>query len=103
VVVESSKDILDFTGLNLGISYNSCMSHRQEMNTILKLVEDWPAAERVMLAGAIISRHSSSALPPAPRDTYRRALGIGRGDGPPPTDEEVRELVQSHRLTKYGG
>jgi hypothetical protein len=76
------------------------MSHRQEINAILKLVAGWPTAEREALAKEIVS--SPSALPPPPRDTYRRALGIGRGEGPPPSDEDVRRIIHEHRMAKYG-
>ncbi len=78
------------------------MSHRQDMDAILKQVENWPQDERAALAYQLLRGSESAELPPTPRDTLSRALGRGRGKGAPPSDELVRQWIHEHRMAKYG-
>jgi hypothetical protein len=79
------------------------MSHRKEIDSIIEQVEGWPSADRVALAYQILRDMRRKALAPPPRNTFKDALGIGRGQGPAPTDEEVRQIIRNHRMEKYGG
>ena len=45
---------------------------------------------------------AASVLPPPPRNTYKQAKGIAGGSGSAPTDEQVRQWIDEHRMTKYG-
>ena len=79
------------------------MSHRQDMDAILKQVENWPQDERLSLAYQLLRGSAESdEIQPAPRDTLSRALGRGRGKGAPPSDELVRQWIHEHRMAKYG-
>ena len=77
------------------------MIHRDDIDSILLQVADWPSEERVALAYQIIRDMRIKVLKDAPRSTFANALGMGRGDGPPPTDEDVRQIMREHRDTKY--
>ena len=79
------------------------MSHRQEIDSIIKQVEGWPSADRVALAYQLLRDMGRKVLAPPPRNTFKGALGIGRGPGPAPTDEDVRRIMDDHRAEKYGG
>jgi len=79
------------------------MSRREDINNILKQVEGWPSEDRVALAYQILRDMRRQVLPPPPRDTFRAALGVGRGEKNPPTDQQVRQWMDEHRTKKYGG
>lgn len=79
------------------------MSRRDDIDNILKQVEGWDKEDRVALAYQILRDMRRQVLPPPPRDTFRAALGIGRGAGAPPTDEQVRQWMDEHRTKKHVG
>ena len=78
------------------------MSHRQDIDSIIKQVDAWPPEDRVALAYQILRDMRIKVLADPPRSTFQRALGIGRGDRPAPTDEDVRRIMEEHRTEKYG-
>ena len=67
---------------------------------IFQVVVQWPPQQRASLAHALID-----TLQPANRakPTLDQLVGVARGDGPPPTDEQVKQWIDEHRVTKYGG
>ena len=79
------------------------MSHRHEIDSILKRVETWPPEDRRALAIELLQRSTTGATLP-PRDTLSQARAIaGSRTGPAPTDEEVKQWIDEHRMAKYGG
>jgi hypothetical protein len=78
------------------------MSRRDEINSILKQVGGWSSEDRVALAYQLLRDMRKKALGDPPRHTFGAILGIGRGDGPPPTDEQVEQWIDEHRMKKYG-
>ena len=78
------------------------MSHRDDINTILKQVEVWPSVDRTALAYEILRSTARHQVVPPPRNTAARATGLLRGDGPPPTDEQVEQWIEEERWRKYG-
>jgi hypothetical protein len=78
------------------------MSRRDKIDDVLREIEGWPRADRLSLAMEILRESAAAAPSPAPRDTLSRALGLARGKGPPPTDEQVKQWIHEHRMRKYG-
>ena len=76
------------------------MRHEAEVQAILKQVELWPAEERFALAREI-SDQASTAVPRS-KPTIDQLVGAGRGDGPAPSDDEVRRWRDEHLQQKYG-
>jgi hypothetical protein len=70
---------------------------------ILELVATWPLEDRAALARDVLA-----VRPPTPANTARRpsfaeAYGLFRVPGQPaPTDEQVRQWIDEHRMRKYG-
>jgi hypothetical protein len=77
------------------------MSDRAEINAILKQVESWPSELREELAKELLTslgaRHPKSGL------RVEDFIGLLRTDGPAPTDAQVKQWIDEHRMEKYGG
>ena len=85
-----------------------------EIQNILQKVREWPLEDRVQLAKAVLamdevtSRSDSEAIAKSDaggiqqRPSFSKAYGIALGDRPPPTDEEVKQIIYDHRMKKYG-
>ena len=74
---------------------------------ILKTIKHWPSSERLNLIQDILDtlkpdlEDSNSTLSPVKRPTLPDALGL-LATPTPPSDQEVQELLDEHRLEKYG-
>jgi hypothetical protein len=74
-----------------------------DRETILQAVRTWPAEEQRALAEEIL-RHADVPLveePLAPPDSQGLAGLIANGKTPP-TDEEVVQWLEEHRMEKFG-
>ena len=78
------------------------MRHEEEIESIIQQVTPWPEEDRVALAYLILRDMRKKTREPAPRRTLERALGIARGDTPPPDDATVRKWIEERRQQKYG-
>jgi hypothetical protein len=77
------------------------MVRQNEIVEILGRVDEWPPEDRVALAYQILRDMRVKTLIDPPRHTLETALGLGRGSGPAPTDEQVEQLMLDHRSEKY--
>jgi hypothetical protein len=70
-----------------------------DYDQVLKAVAEWPPEQRASLAHALID-----TLKPANRSkpTLDQIVGIARGAGPAPTDEQVAQWLDEARTEKYG-
>jgi hypothetical protein len=62
---------------------------------------------RIALARRILETVERSPVAPEKGGKCRgkpaeALVGIGAGNGPPPTDEDVRQWLTEHRMEKYG-
>jgi hypothetical protein len=75
------------------------MSSTLDYDKVLKAVADWPPEQRASLAHALID-----TLRPARRakPTLDELVGVARGTGPAPTDEDVEQWLDEDRMRKYG-
>jgi hypothetical protein len=72
-----------------------------EYEQILKAISKWPAEDREQLIAKL--KADLDARPrPAHGLTMSDFLGVARGNGPIPDDEEVKQIVLEERLKRYG-
>jgi len=70
---------------------------------VLNIVRQWPTIQQMALVQDVL-KALTVRLEPARRtgDTLSRALGLLATDQPAPTDEEVEQWLDEHRMEKYG-
>jgi hypothetical protein len=77
----------------------------REYREVRETIARWPAAQRRALVQEILAMLDGNATQiatPVPRlSTLARAIGIGRGEGPPPSGEEVERWLDERRWEKY--
>jgi hypothetical protein len=70
---------------------------------VLNIVRQWPVLEQMALVQDVLKTLTARLEPPRrPGDTLTRALGLLATDQPPPTDEEIKQWIDEHRMEKYG-
>jgi hypothetical protein len=70
--------------------------------SVLQTVRAWPAHQRRLLIEELqesLKRENESIQP---ADTLSLALGLLATDKPAPTDEEIEQWLEEHRMEKYG-
>lgn len=73
-----------------------------DRDTILKTVHTWPLAEQMALAQAILRRASEELDTEPQRPSWREMVGLASNGLEPPTDEQVAQWLDEHRIQKYG-
>jgi hypothetical protein len=71
-------------------------------DAILDIIHAWPAAQRCLLVQEVLKTLESENESTTKRDTLSLALGLLTTDGPSPSDEEIAQWLDAHRLEKYG-
>jgi hypothetical protein len=77
------------------------MVAKTDYQRVLEIVSSWPYDDRARLIDDL-TQGLVDQLPPPPRDTLSRAIGLLKTDAPPPSDEEVKQWIHEHRMNKYG-
>lgn len=74
-----------------------------QMAEILEQVKMWPVPSRIILARQILEsvEGQSAAEPPPKKGSLRDLVGLLKADGPPPTDEECRAVLEGERIKKH--
>jgi hypothetical protein len=77
--------------------------------TVWEQVKAWPAPERMALASRILQsleREGQPSMDPSSAPIRRKTLadlwGCMATDEPPPTDEEVEQIIDEAIMRKYG-
>lgn len=81
------------------------MSHTENINyeSVLKTIRQWPKAQRFILVQEVLKTLAPEIEQPQRRErTLERALGLVNLKGTAPTDEEVKQWLEEHRMEKYG-
>lgn len=73
-----------------------------EYQQIVQTISKWPIEDRASLIRALIEGMKAPANPSPTKLTMSDLIGIARGDGTPPTDVEVKQWIDDHRMEKYG-
>jgi hypothetical protein len=70
--------------------------------TVLKTVREWPLDRRFALVRDVINTLAAETSPIRPkRKTLERALGLLATGQPAPSDTEVNQWLDEHRMEKY--
>lgn len=77
------------------------MNQSEDVNyeVILAAVQQWPAPQQMALVQDVLK---TLELARPRQATLSRALGLLATDQPAPTDEEVKQWLDEHRMEKYG-
>ena len=81
------------------------MTHVENINyeSVLKTIRQWPKPQRFMLVQEVLRTLAPEVEQPQRRErTLEQALSVVNLNGPPPTDEEVKQWLGEHRMEKYG-
>lgn len=81
------------------------MNHTENISyeSVLEIVSQWPTAQQIALVEDVLKTISSRVDPPKQRRrTLDQALGLLATDKAAPTDEEVEQWLDDHRMEKYG-
>ena len=71
--------------------------------TVLNTVRQWPLDRRFALVQDVLSTLAPKVLPPQPRPkTLEKALGLLATSQPAPSDAEIKQWLDEHRMEKYG-
>lgn len=71
--------------------------------TVLDIVSNWPPAIRFSLVQDILDTLAPQAeIPRSKRNTLEKALGLLATEGPAPSDAEIQQWLDEHRMEKYG-
>jgi hypothetical protein len=78
---------------------------RNEIAEVLDRVEGWPLEDRLSLAQRILGSIACDLpIEPSRRTsgTLADLVGLLKTDGPPPTDEEIKQMLHDERMRRYG-
>ena len=77
------------------------MSGNPDYIAILNTVSTWPPEERASLAHALIDSLKPAVAGSRTKPTIDQLVGIARGSGPAPTDEQIEQFIGDARTQKY--
>ena len=82
------------------------MTNPPTYNSVLDIIHKWPASQRYLLVQDVLKTlgpQDELAEPPrGSHDILSLALGLLATGQPAPTDEEIAQWLEEHRLEKYG-
>ena len=71
--------------------------------TVLNTVRQWPPDRRFVLVQDVLNTLAPKVAPSRPRrKTLKKALGLLATDQPAPSDAEIQQWLDEHRMEKYG-
>ena len=73
-----------------------------EIQGILDQVRSWPRESRLSLAREVMATVEEADAPNPERKTLKDLIGILKVDGPPPTDEDCKRILDEERMARYG-
>jgi len=84
------------------------MAQTMNYDNILNTIRNWPLSKRLTLVQDILKTlapdlmTSEPASPRAKRNTLKDALGLLSTKQSAPSDQEIQDWLDKHRLEKYG-
>ena len=80
----------------------AALPNNDDYAAIIDTIRRWSAARRFRLVQDILQTlDPAQKSPPTRQPTLDRALGIAHTSHPP-TDDEVKQILDEHRQEKYG-
>jgi hypothetical protein len=75
----------------------------ENYDSVLQTVRQWPPNRRFALVRDVINTLATEMIPSrSKRKTLKKALGLVATSGPAPSDAEIQQWLDEHRLEKYG-
>jgi hypothetical protein len=76
----------------------------EELGRVWAQVKGWALHLQIALARRILNAVDAerSADPVTRGDPVSALIGLGAGSGEPPSDDQVKQWIDEHRLRKYG-
>ena len=73
------------------------------MGVILDQIKAWPVPSRITLARRILEsvEQAPAAEQPPGKTSLRDLVGMLKTEGPPPTDEECRAILEDELIKKH--
>ncbi len=72
-------------------------------DNVLNVVRQWPTTQRFHLVQEVLKTLEPRIQKPYRKErTLEQALSLVNLNGPAPTDEEVKQWLDEHRMEKYG-
>ena len=72
----------------------------EDVQQVWQRIRSWPQPMRLSLAAKILQ--SLEAEQTGPKKSLADLVGILESDKPPPTDEDVQQILEEERMRKYG-
>jgi hypothetical protein len=70
---------------------------------VMDIVHHWPIERRLALMQDVLESMSTEiSRKPRKRKTLHKALGLLATNAPPPTDEDIQQMLDEYRMEKYG-
>jgi hypothetical protein len=81
------------------------VAEADEIGEILDRIKGFSVTSRIRLARQILETvdEKPAIKPPPRRRPLSDLVGLLKTDSPPPTDEEVEQIIEDERMRKYGG
>lgn len=74
----------------------------ENYKSVLDIIQSWPQEQRFSLVQDVLKTLSSEVKTAKPKQTLQTALGLLNPSNPAPTDIEIKEWLEEHRLEKFG-
>jgi len=73
-----------------------------DREAIRQAIQKLPLTEQMVLAQEILHRATMQIAHAPQRPSWREMAGMASNDQEPPTDEQVAQWLDEHRMEKYG-
>lgn len=82
---------------------NVTMDTAAGIDEVMQVVLNWPSDKRLSLVQEVLRTLQSDIKHPGRRrHPLNEALGLAATEGPPPSDEDVRRILETSRMERYG-
>lgn len=73
-----------------------------DRETIERAIEEWSLEDQITLAQSILQRALLQRRQQPQRPSWRAMVGLASDGQEPPTDGQVAQWLDEHRMKKYG-
>ena len=78
-------------------------TYTPDREAIRQAIQRWPHTDQLTLAQEILQRATTQIARTPQQPSWREMAGMASNGQQPPTDEQVAEWLDEHRMAKYRG
>jgi dihydroneopterin aldolase len=78
------------------------ISDIENYKSVLNIIQGWSQEQRVSLVQDVLKTLSNEMKTDEPKETLKKALSLLNPVIPAPSDSEIKEWLEEHRMEKYG-